>query len=253
MGKQDAVDKHYKKVALSGKLYSSLTDEENAKKIADISRSFGYDPEDVDGEANMGLGCGNPFENANVKEGETIIDLGCGKGMDTFIAAKAVGEEGLAIGVDRLDEMIEKAKYISDKRGFTNTTFVQSDITDLKLEDNTADIMISNCVINLIEDKKKVCQEIIRVLKPGGRISFSDVVQYHPLPGDIKNDDRLHATCVAGSVSVEKVYEILEEVGFEDITIIQEDITDEYANKWGHDLDLKHYLKRAKILAVKAQ
>lgn len=251
MTKQKIVDQHYQEVALSGKLYSSLSEEENARKIAAISRSFGYEPEDIDGEANMGLGCGNPLENAKVKAGEVVIDLGCGKGMDSFIAARAVGDQGRVIGIDRLGEMIEKARYISDKRGFKNTSFIQSDITDLPLDDETADIMISNCVINLIEDKQKVCQEIFRVLKKGGRLSFSDVVQYQPLPAAIRDDDRLHATCVAGSVPVERVEALLDQAGFKEITIIQEPITDEYANKWGHDLNLKQYIKRAKILALK--
>lgn len=249
--KQKVVDEHYANVALSGKLYSSLTDEENEQKIRDITRSFGYDPDDIVLESNMGLGCGNPLENANVKKGEVIVDLGCGKGLDSFIAAKKVGKSGKVIGVDRLNEMIEKAQYISEKREFENTEFIQSDIKDIQLPDNTADIVISNCVINLIEDKLAVYKEIFRILKPGGRISISDIVQYQPLPEDIKNDDRLHATCVAGSVPVSEIYDILVESGFENITIIQEPVTDEYANKWGHDLNLKGYIERGKILATK--
>lgn len=192
--KQQAVNDLYAGVALSGKLYSELTEEENAKQIEAISRSFGYDPEEITEEANMGLGCGNPLENANVVEGEVVVDLGCGKGMDTFIASKKVGSSGRAIGVDRLSEMVERAKQISDKRGFTNTTFIQSDIDDIDLPDETADCIISNCVINLVEDKLKVYQEIFRLLKPGGRISISDIVLYNPLPGEIADDPRLHAT-----------------------------------------------------------
>lgn len=192
--KQKYVTKMYEEIALSGKLYSNLSEEENKEKIYRISKSFGYDPEDLVSEANMGLGCGNPLQNANAKDGEIFVDLGCGKGLDTFKASKEVGPTGKAIGVDRLEAMVEKAKIIAKKRNFTNTEFFQSEIDDLQLPDAFCDCVISNCVINLVDDKQKVYDEIFRILKPGGRVSISDIVQYHPLPDDLKNDPKLHAT-----------------------------------------------------------
>ena len=179
------------------------------------------------------------------------MDLGCGKGMDVFKACKIVGEEGLVIGVDRLAEMVEKAKYIRGKKGFLNTDFRVSDIDDLKVENDTVDCVISNCVINLCEDKEKVYSEIFRVLKPGGRISISDIVQFNELPAWIKDEPIFHATWVAGSITSVKLKNILKKVGFELYTIIEEELTDEYLAKWGHKLNLRDYIRRGKILAFK--
>ena len=191
---QKQVTELYRNIALSGKLYSDLSDEENAAKIYQISQSFGYDLEDLVSEANMGLGCGNPLENANVKPGEVVVDLGCGKGLDTFKAARQVGPSGRAIGVDRLPEMVERARAIAAKRQLTQTDFHVGEIDDLPLEDGMADCVISNCVINLVPDKTAAYREIYRVLKPGGRVSISDIVQYQPLPADLQADPRLYAT-----------------------------------------------------------
>jgi len=156
--------------------------------------SLGYTLEDIENGANLGLGCGNPIQNANLKSGEIVLDLGCGKGMDVFKACKIIGEKGLVIGIDRLSEMIEKANYIREKKGFLNTDFRFSDIDNLKIESDFVDCVISNCVINLCEDKEKVYSEIFRVLKAGGRISISDIVQFNELPSWVKDEPIFYAT-----------------------------------------------------------
>lgn len=185
------IDNLYKNIAVKDRLSESEDSREIEKKIA---LSLGYTLEDIENGANLGLGCGNPIQNANLKSGEIVLDLGCGKGMDVFKACKIVGKEGLVIGVDRLSEMVERANYIRGKKGFLNTDFRVSDIDDLKVDNDTVDCVISNCVINLCEDKEKVYSEIYRVLKPGGRISISDIVQFNELPTWVKDEPIFHAT-----------------------------------------------------------
>ncbi len=185
------IDKFYQKIALQDGIN---TEQDNKNMEEKIALSLGYTIDDIKTGANLGLGCGNPIENANLKEGETVLDLGSGRGMDVFKASKQVGDDGFVIGIDRLSEMIEKAKAISKKKNFLNTEFIQSDIDNLKIEDRTIDCVISNCVINLCNDKKKVYSEIFRVLKSGGRISISDIVQIKKLPENIKSDPLFHAT-----------------------------------------------------------
>ena len=192
-----AIDNLYKNIAVKDRLRESEDSREIEKKIA---LSLGYTLEDLDNEANLGLGCGN---------------------------------------------------YIREKKGFLNTDFRVSDIDNLKVESDFVDCVISNCVINLCEDKEKVYSEIYRVLKPGGRISISDIVQFNELPTWVKDEPIFHATWVAGSITSEKLKNILKNVGFELYTIIEEDLTDEYLAKWGHKLDLKKYIRRGKILGFK--
>lgn len=243
-----AIDNLYKNIAVKDRLRESEDSKELEKKIA---LSLGYTLEDLENGANLGLGCGNPIENANLKSGESVLDLGCGKGMDVFKACKIVGKEGFVIGVDRLPEMVERANYIRSKKGFLNTDFRVSDIDDLRVDNDTVDCVISNCVINLCEDKEKVYSEIFRVLKPGGRISISDIVQFNELPTWVKDEPIFHVTWVAGSITSEKLKNILKNVGFELYTIIEEELTEEYLAKWGHKIDLKKYIRRGKILAFK--
>lgn len=161
------------------------------KEIA-VALSLGYSLEDIE-DGNLGLGCGNPTENANLKPDDILVDLGSGKGIDVFKAAKIL-TNGKAIGIDNLPEMVEKAREIATKRGFNNTEFILSEIDDINLPDESCTVVISNCVINLLKDKKKVYSEIFRILKPGGRLSISDIIQINPLPQEIKEDPHMIAT-----------------------------------------------------------
>lgn len=222
--------------------------------IENLNKSLGYTEEDLKNipeEAQLGLGCGNPKEKGKPQEGEIVADLGSGKGMDVFLAAKSVGNSGLVVGIDSNYTMIEKAREIATKRKFNNVEFRLGEIEYLPLGDNTIDLLISNCVINLSTDKEQVYKEIYRVLKTDGRISISDIILINALPEEIKDDPNIYGTWVGGAISLEKIKEILETIGFRNIEISLEELTDEYAKKWGHGLKIKDYIVSGDILAYK--
>lgn len=161
-----------------------------------MSSSVGYTPEElasVPAEANLGLGCGNPLRAANLIPGEIVIDLGCGAGLDCFLAALQLGRRGRAVGVDMTPEMLSKARKIAQENKIRNVEFRLGEIENLPAADNFADVCISNCVINMSPNKNRVYREIFRVLKPGGRISICDIVVMKNLPDELKNDPNMHS------------------------------------------------------------
>ncbi|MCK5567046.1 MAG: arsenite methyltransferase [Actinomycetia bacterium] len=190
----------------------------------DVSKSIGYTDEDigvVPEGANLGLGCGNPIALASLKEGETVLDLGSGAGFDCFLAAIKVGKSGKVIGVDMTPEMIEKARENAIKDNYKNVEFRLGEIDNLPVADNSVDIAISNCVINLAPDKSKVFKEAYRVLKPGGRMMISDIVLVKELPEQIMNSIEAYVGCVSGAIKVDDYLEIIEDTGFSEVKIIE--------------------------------
>ena len=188
-----------------------------------VAEAFGYSAEDlssIPAEANMGLSCGNPTAYAHLRPGEVVVDLGCGGGLDIFLASPKVGPEGRAIGIDMTPEMIERARRNADKGGFTNVEFHLSTIDKLQLADNSVDCVISNCVINLAADKQAVFREIARVLKPGGRLAVSDIALKKELPSEVSSDLLAYVGCVAGAILIDDYKRGLLEAGFEHAEIV---------------------------------
>ena len=192
-----------------------------------ISLGVGYRPEDLqavpDG-ANLGLGCGNPVALASLQAGETVVDLGAGAGFDCFLAAKAVGEKGRVIGVDMTPEMLDKARANARKGNYGNVEFRLGEIENLPVADNTADIIISNCVINLSPDKGRVFREAFRVLKPGGRLMVSDIVLRKELPAALHESVAAYTGCVAGALRKDDYLEKIAAAGFAEVRIIAESL-----------------------------
>lgn len=216
----DAVRSLYGSVAKSG----LSSDQSGVRAVAE---AFGYSPEElasIPAEANMGLSCGNPTATANLREGETVVDLGSGGGLDVFLAAKKVGPSGRAIGIDMTPEMIELANRNAAKRLAQgepdNVAFHLSTIDRLPLESASVDCVISNCVINLAPDKRAVFREVARVLKPGGRFAVSDIALKQPLPPEIGNDLLAYVGCIAGAISLDAYRHGLEEAGFRHVEIV---------------------------------
>lgn len=200
---------------------------ENTLSADDISKNIGYTESEIaevpDG-ANLGLGCGNPTAIALLNEGETVLDLGSGAGFDCFLAAKKVGKKGSVIGVDMTPEMIEKARLNAKKGHYSNVEFRLGEIEKLPVDDNSVDVIISNCVINLSPNKKQVFNEAFRVLKTGGRLVISDIVILKKLPDYIYNSLEAYVGCVSGALMKDKYINIIKESGFKDINITDETI-----------------------------
>jgi arsenite methyltransferase len=191
--------------------------------VRTVAEAFGYSVEElssIPAEANMGLSCGNPTAYANLRRGEVVVDLGCGGGLDIFLASPKVGPEGRAIGIDMTPEMIERARRNAEKSGVTNVEFHLSTIDKLPLESGSVDCVISNCVINLAPDKQAVFREIVRVLKPGGRLAVSDIALKKELPVEVSSDLLAYVGCVAGAVLIDDYKRGLLEAGFEHVEIV---------------------------------
>lgn len=190
-----------------------------------ISRKIGYKEEDlktVPEGANLGLGCGNPVALASLKKGETVLDLGSGAGFDCFLAAKRVGDKGKVIGIDMTPEMVDKAKINAEKGNYNNVEFRSGEIESLPVPDSSIDVIISNCVINLSPDKRKVFSEAFRVLKPGGRLMVSDLALQKELPDAVKKSVEAYVGCISGAVLKKEYLEYIREAGFGRIKVIGE-------------------------------
>jgi arsenite methyltransferase len=190
-----------------------------------MSKAIGYSEEEIASVpegANLGLGCGNPIALASLKKGETVLDLGSGGGFDCFLAADRVGKKGKVIGVDMTPEMLEKARENARKGDYRNVEFRLGEIENLPVADNSVDVVISNCVINLSPDKKRVFQEAFRALKPGGRLMVSDIVLLKDLPESIKNSVTAYVGCVAGAMLKDDYLKAVKAAGFREVKILQE-------------------------------
>jgi SAM-dependent methyltransferase len=218
---KNIVKESYAKVADSGCGCSCNCGQSNNGELA---KSIGYSDKEINAvpDANLGLGCGNPTALGDIKEGEVVLDLGSGAGFDCFLAADKVGKSGKVIGVDMTTQMITKAKENAGKYGYRNVEFRLGEIEQLPVEDNTIDVIISNCVINLSPDKSKVFQEAYRVLRKGGRMFVSDMVLLKELPEMDRNDKDLIASCVAGAVLKKEYLQLIKDAGFE-VKILSED------------------------------
>lgn len=218
------------------------------------STLMGYSEEEIASVpqgAVMGLGCGNPQAIADLRPGEVVLDLGSGAGFDSFLAARQVGKTGRVIGVDMTPEMIETAEMNAHQGGYQNVEFRLGVIEDLPVDDNSVDVILSNCVINLAPDKTAVYREAFRVLKEGGRLAISDMVASGAMPPEIKGDLDLHSACVSGALQVGELQNILEGVGFVDIRIEPKDESRQFIRKWTPGIPSEDYVLSATIEAVK--
>ncbi len=222
---REAVRKHYARTAVTQQPGEALhstsccTQGVNAEKIA---RAIGYSQDDLQNAplgANLGLGCGNPQALADLKPGETVLDLGSGAGFDCFLAARKVGPRGRVIGVDMTPEMIGKARENARRVQAPNVQFYLGEIERLPVPDDHVDVILSNCVINLSPEKARVFGEAFRVLKPGGRLAISDIVALAPLPEAVRENLEAVASCIGGAQPVDEIKRLLSEAGFKDIIV----------------------------------
>jgi arsenite methyltransferase len=208
------------------------------------AEAVGYLRRDLAGipeEAIMGLGCGNPTAIAELKVGEVVLDLGSGAGVDVFLAANKVGPTGKAIGVDMTKEVVDKAEGIARNYGYHNVEFRLGEIEKLPVGDESVDVVISNCVINLSPDKSKVFQEAYRVLKPGGRLIISDIVSERALPDEIKGDPDAWAGCIAGALEQQEYLEKIKKAGFDDVEVV---------SSWEFYINNKANQTKEKLLSI---
>ena len=215
----------------------------------DYSKIKGYNK-----DANLGLGCGLPTEHASIKEGDTVVDLGSGAGNDVFIAREIVGEKGKVIGIDMTEEMIEKARENNEKLGFNNVEFRFGEIENIPVTTEQADVVVSNCVLNLVPDKKKSIAEIFRILKSGGHFSVSDIVTSGELPESMKSAPELNVGCVSGAIDKALYLDIIKETGFENVKVQKEHVVslpDDFLKKYLSDKELEDYKEsNTRILSV---
>jgi SAM-dependent methyltransferase len=218
------------------------------------SRNMGYSDVElaaVPEGANLGLGCGNPQAIAALKPGEVVVDLGSGAGFDCFLAAGQVGSAGHVIGVDMTHEMLKKARANAGKVGADNVEFRLGELEHLPIAYNAADVILSNCVINLVPDKAQVFREAYRVLKPGGRLAVSDVVNITPLPAEIEADSALLCGCIAGAAPVDRIKAWLAEAGFADVQVIPKPESRAMIATWAPGKGIEDFVASAIVEARK--
>jgi arsenite methyltransferase len=220
----------------------------------EVSSKLGYSNEElnvVPSGANLGLGCGNPQAIASLQLGEVVLDLGSGAGFDVFLASKQVGETGKVYGVDMTPEMISRARQNAHKHGYENVEFRLGEIEHLPIRNDSIDVIISNCVINLSPDKQQVFNEAFRVLKQGGRLAISDVVMTSELPTELKSDLNSLAGCVSGASTIDEVMVFLQRSGFRSIVVEPKDDSREFIKDWVPGANVDNYIQSAIIKAIK--
>ena len=218
------------------------------------AEKLGYTREDVSSVpegSDMGLGCGNPTALASIRPGETVLDLGSGGGFDAFLCSKQTGPGGMVIGVDMTPDMVSKARKNAASGGYTNVDFRLGEIENLPVGDRTADLIISNCVINLSPDKSRVFAESFRVLKPGGRLAISDIVALQPIPESMRHDFASYTGCVAGAATVPDLEAMLAEAGFVEIRVEVKEASRQFINDWLPGQRAGDYVASTNITALK--
>lgn len=219
-----------------------------------LSQGLGYSASDVGAVpqgANMGLGCGNPQAIAALKTGEVVLDLGSGGGFDCFLASQQVGDSGQVIGVDMTPEMISKARANATKGGYRNVEFRLGEIEHLPVADDTVDVIISNCVLNLSPDKVQVFRDAFRVLKRGGRLAISDIVATAELPEEARRDLALYTGCMSGASLIAELESMMYAAGFERISILPKDASREFIRDWAPGRKIEDFVVSANIEAIK--
>lgn len=218
------------------------------------SLRLGYSKDDLDNVpegADMGLGCGNPRAIAGLSAGEVVVDLGSGGGFDAFLAAREVGETGKVIGIDMTPSMISKARNNADKANFENVEFRLGEIEYLPIANDTAHVIISNCVINLSPNKAQVFNDAFRILKSGGRLAISDVVASIEMPEEMKNDLELYSGCMAGASLIDELKSHMQDAGFKEIKITPKDDSKDFIKDWAPGKNVTDYVLSAHIEAIK--
>jgi arsenite methyltransferase len=218
------------------------------------SDALGYAAEDsafAPEAANLGLGCGNPLAIASLERGQTVLDLGSGAGFDCFLAARAVGPTGKVIGVDMTPEMLTKARENAKRNGFDNVEFRLGEIEALPVADESVDVIISNCVINLSPQKERVFREAFRVLRTGGRLAVADIVATAPLPEEVKGDWAAYTGCMAGATEIDELEKMLVSAGFDRIKVAPKDASRSFIREWLPGKRIEEYLVSATIEATK--
>lgn len=243
---KERIKKRYSEIVTKKSGCCSCSCDSCGDDLIQKAEGIGYSADDIKNipsESFQGLGCGNPVALAELKEGERVLDLGSGAGVDVFMAANRVGKNGFVIGVDMTEKMVKKAIKNAKKHEYENVEFRLGEIENLPVDDNSVDVIISNCVINLSPDKLKTFREAYRVLKPGGRLMVSDLVTEEPVPETVKEDFELWTGCIAGALEKKDYIDKIRKAGFKDIKIVSE-------NTWKED-KIKVTVTSIKVKALK--